>query len=196
MTFVDPSLGSGRDFYGDATRRGFDALARKIHYAVVDTTGDIRAPWAGLKVYERNTKLEKIYSGTVWITVTPQSANVDTQQTTASTSYADLATVGPSVTVLTGTSALVTVSCQCFSDTNNGYNFMSWAVSGATTSAAADNRNAEAGMTVALNVTTSSKTTLFTGLTAGSNVFTAKYKVLAGTGSWVYRNITVQAIPS
>jgi hypothetical protein len=34
-----------------------------------------------------------------------------------------------------------------------------------------------------------------TGLTQGSNTFTAKYQVSAGTGTFQWRNITVLALP-
>lgn len=120
----------------------------------------------------------------------PQQASVATSQTTTSTSYTDLATVGPAVTVTTGTSALVTVGAQIQNSTANFTAYMSWAVSGATTSAAVD---ARAAAVANANLILASRVFLMTGLTPGSNTFTAKYKVNgASTGTFVDRNILVQ----
>ena len=104
-------------------------------------------------------------------------ARVETNQFTGSTSYTDLTTSGPAVTVTTGTKALVIVSSRIYSQTSSSTAYMSFAVSGATTTAASDD--------VALRVAQSSQTAnqafrmsaaSVATLTAGSNTFTAKYK--------------------
>jgi hypothetical protein len=112
---------------------------------------------------------------------------VDTSQTTASTSYVDLATVGPTVTVTTGTSALVVFGCQ-YTDTGNLSNdgFMSIAVSGATTIAASDTW-AAFGSQALPNLSTIVMGYVFTGLTPGSNVFTAKFKKSGGTSTATFQ---------
>ena len=121
----------------------------------------------------------------------PNSANatVATSQTTTSTSYTDLATAGPAVTLTTGTKALVIVTTTLF---NNGIQNMwaSYAVSGSTTIAASD--------TVAIQWTNPasyrfrlSAASRLTTLTAGSNTFTMKYRVDAGTGTYLDREIIV-----
>ncbi len=133
----------------------------------------------------------------VWLFVPTASvpsnsaATVATAQTTSSTSYADLATVGPSVTMTTGTKALVIVSAAIDNNTIGGQAITSAAVSGATTLAASDtraliNRTSTANYTMA-----ASYSILLTGLTAGSNTFTMKYRVAAGTGAFQDRTITV-----
>lgn len=131
-----------------------------------------------------------------WITLTPQSALVSTSNTTASTTYVDLATSGPSVTLETGTVALVTISATIGEPVNDaGAAFASFAVSGATTIAAAD------GNAVTINFTniaqspfgTFSRTFRLTGLTAGSNTFSMRYRIASGTSvAFSERSITVQ----
>jgi hypothetical protein len=117
----------------------------------------------------------------------PGAAVVATSQTTTSTSYADLATVGPSVTVTTGTQAVVWHGAAI---SNSGANStrMSVAVSGASTVAASD---AWAAIVVGTSAHNLGKFHFFTGLTAGSNIFTAKYSVAAGTGTYVNRELVV-----
>jgi hypothetical protein len=121
----------------------------------------------------------------------PQTAAVATSETTASASYTDLATVGPAVTVTTGTSALVTVYCLAGNNTGGQACFMGFAVSGATTVAAADAFSVEYFSSVGNNNSRICATFLVTGLTAGSNVFTAKYKASANTATFLDRKITV-----
>lgn len=115
--------------------------------------------------------------------------------TTTSTTYADLdapANVGPSVTVETGPSALVIVSGQ-FQNSGTGSARMSYAVSGATTIAAADNRGVGAFGVAGLNITAGTTALHFGGLslTPGSNTFTTKYRVSSGTGTFTSRRILV-----
>jgi len=119
-------------------------------------------------------------------------ATVATVQNTSSTAYTDLGTVGPAVTVTTGTSVFVVMCCGSTNTLSAGdTSFMSFSVSGATTIAASDANSAqcngggnEFGNCVFLG-------TLVTGLTPGSNTFTAKYRVDASTWSFYYRHLTV-----
>ena len=80
-----------------------------------------------------------ITSNDVTFLASTSFASVGASQSTASGSYTDLATVGPAVTVTTGTSALVILTCN---GANSGGGFdaalMGFAVSGATTVAASD----------------------------------------------------------
>jgi hypothetical protein len=118
------------------------------------------------------------------------SARVDTSQTTASTSYTDLATTGPAVTVTISNNgrALVCLGALIANSSSPQGTYMSFAVSGATTVAANDNAAAENSSSV---FNRSSYQMLVTGLTAGSNTFTAKYKVDGTTGTFIYRTISV-----
>lgn len=114
---------------------------------------------------------------------------VATNESTSSTSYADLSTSGPAATVIIGANglALVTVSSHSY---NSGLNdtFQGFAVSGATTVAADDKYSKVTSLT---SGNTASSTFIVTGLTPGSNTFTCKYKVTAGTGNWLRRHISV-----
>lgn len=154
---------------------------------------------AGQQWYDSDDNLMYVYNGTVWVCITPQSASVNTPQATSSTSYTNLATVGPAVTLLTGTSALI--SFGCLAQNNVGVpaavvaNFMGFAVSGATTVAASDvNALAFAEPQTSFQYTMA-RTFKLTGLTAGSNTFTAKYRVSANTGTYDNRDITVVGLP-
>ena len=122
------------------------------------------------------------------------TADVATNQGTTSVTYTDLGTVGPAVTVTTGTKALVIVSALAYNNTSGSQSLMSAAVSGATTLAASDTRaylvEATANNIPSLGM---SSATLITGLTAGSNTFTAKYRreYVSGSATFSQRNITV-----
>lgn len=122
-----------------------------------------------------------------------QASAVGASETTTSTSYTDLATPGPSVTLTTGTSAWITVTAFASNNTNSSSTNFSHEVSGATSSPASDSLR---GLYTRADVTglvgmQFSATYLRTDLTAGSNTFTMKYKVSTGTGTYSNRNIAV-----
>ena len=117
------------------------------------------------------------------------TAGVLTSETTTSTSFADLATPGPEVTVTTGPAALVIVH-GAMENTGAGSSRMGYDVSGASTLAAADNRGIGVYGVAGAGVITSG-VTLHTDLTPGSNTFTAKYRVASGTGTFLSRRIVV-----
>lgn len=119
-----------------------------------------------------------------------KAAAVATNQTTATTTYTDLATVGPQVTVTIGSSrrCLVIVDCRITCATAGQAaqyvgGSMGFAVSGASTIAAGNgalNIQFYSGPTapnIAWNQATSHTVVLQSadGLNAGSNTFTAKY---------------------
>jgi hypothetical protein len=140
------------------------------------------------------TRNNPTFTGTVnWASATlnAATATVATSQSTTSGTYVDLATVGPAVTVTTGTKALVILAVQLQNDTALGLASMGFAVSGATTLAAAQ-ATAVSGRANADFISQMSAVYLVTGLTAGSNVFTAKYQRLSlGTSTFSNRVITV-----
>lgn len=125
--------------------------------------------------------------------VTTRSAVV-TIETTTSTTYANLTTVGPEVTVVTITEALVIATCQMANNTAGGQCFASVAVSGATTLAASDDRAVIFESSAANDVSNMSRVFKITGLTAGSNTFTMKYRVNTGTGSFTRRELLVVGV--
>ncbi len=138
------------------------------------------------------------YDGSAWVlfsgTSASATATVSSLQSTTSESFTDLATVGPAVTITTGTKALVIVNGYIYNTTDRRRAVIGFAVSGATTIAATD--------TVAYSMFSegindpqiqSSNSYLITGLTAGSNTFTCKYQTGEGAGTTSYkrRNIIV-----
>jgi hypothetical protein len=152
---------------------------------------------AGQLWFDSDDLLLYVYNGTNWVCITPQSATVATSQAIGSSgSYVDLATVGPAVTITTGTKALVTLS-TAFNSTQTPTVNYGFAVSGATTLAASDGNATPPYNIAALSNNGVSRTLLVTGLTAGANVFTAKYKSTssAATTAFLNRDITVVGIP-
>ena len=123
-------------------------------------------------------------------------ATVATNQSTTSASYTDLATAGPAVTITTGTKALVIVNAGLYNTTSGADASMSYAVSGATTVGVSDTWRLESGAYTGANVTSlirAGATYLATGLTAGSNTFTAKYAAATGTTGY-FRERTIVVI--
>lgn len=122
---------------------------------------------------------------------TPATASVATSQTTASTTYTDLTTPGPAITAITGTIAIVFIAAGMANNVSNSLTACSVAVSGASTLAASDAWAAYLDGNQASNFSRVGVTHTFTGLTAGSNTFTMKYKVGSNTGSYQNREINV-----
>lgn len=121
-------------------------------------------------------------------------ATVATGQNTTSTSYTDLATAGPAVTVTTGARALTFINTEVENSSTSVLSAASVAVSGATTDAASDARWAmEESKTTSLGCRAVS-VHLFDALTPGSNTFTMRYRVSGGTGSFTNRHIVVMAL--
>lgn len=119
---------------------------------------------------------------------------VATSQTTTSTAFTDLATVGPSITVNTGARAFITLSARLSNNTVNEASSISFEVSGATSSAANDARAFEMTSSTANAFIRGSTAGLFSGLNPGMNTFTMKYRVTGGTGTFLRRNISVLAL--
>lgn len=115
--------------------------------------------------------------------------------TRTSTSFGALAgaSAGPAVNnIVTGVMALVSVQCQLNNTLDGPSSRMSFDVSGATTSAATDDRGI-------LSQSAASKDSRFCTLelqtlTAGTNSFNSVYKVSSGTGNFSARTIVVIAL--
>jgi hypothetical protein len=138
----------------------------------------------------------QFYDGAAWQSVGPTFSNavVATSQTTTSGTYTDLSTAGPTVTVTTGTTAYVILSTYQYNNTSNQISTMGFAVSGATTIAAADTDALLFRSAVAGGQDFQASAVYKVTLTAGSNTFTAKYRVGGGTGTFANRGITVIAV--
>lgn len=123
----------------------------------------------------------------------PLQGDVATAQSTTSTTYTDLATSGPSVTksLVAGQKVLVLISAQMSHSAGGGAAAaMSFAVSGASTLAAADTNRCTSSSTSEI---TTSRSTVFTATATGSHTFTVKYRVVSsGTGTFTDRRIIVK----
>lgn len=190
----------GTDSRLSDTRTPTNATVTQAKFAagVLPTTVQTTAPTGttGLFWFDSDDMLVYVYNGTSWVCITPVSAVVTTSQTTSSTAYTNLATVGPTATITTGTQALVTVTANLTNDTISDGAGMSFAITGATTVAASDNFAYYINAVAGGQNFGGSATYLVTGLTAGVNVFTAKYRAVAGgTMTALRRHISVVAIP-
>lgn len=111
--------------------------------------------------------------------------------TTTSTSYGNLADgLTTAVTVSTGNRALVSIYAN-FSNSLGGNPNRSWVsyeVSGASTIAPSDTNSIDHSFIGGMRWGASF---LVTGLTQGSNTFTLRYRVTAGTGTYSVRRIAV-----
>jgi hypothetical protein len=116
----------------------------------------------------------RIGCDTTGLFLSPNSATafVVTTESTSSTAFTDLATPGPSVSIMTGTKALVIFDCIASVTDAPEQAFMSVAVSGATAIPASVLYSiqcpAAQSFTLGYGV-------LFTTLNPGLNTFTAKY---------------------
>ncbi len=119
-------------------------------------------------------------------------ATVTTGESTSSSSYADLTTGGPSVTMVTNTAAIVCGTAAVSKSTTGNTGWISVDVSSATTTAAADANGSGAASAIASGNFTAAFCTKLT-LTAGSNVFKLRYRTDGGTFTFSNRRITVTA---
>ena len=136
-----------------------------------------------------------VYNGSAWVCVTEVSAFNGAIGTTSSSSYTTTLGGSPgtniSVTVATGTTALVSITALIYSTTTAFDTYMGVAVSGATTAAAVDNMGCYVN---SLGGQTSTRVLVYSGLTAGVNTFTAQYRTAGSTGNIGWRGITVKGI--
>ena len=167
----------------------------KIASTLVDAKGDLISATAAdtparLAVGTNGQYLQAdstTATGLKWVTLPSSSpasasATVATAQSTSSSSYTDLATVGPAVTLTTGTKVLVI--CNSWTD---GGAWVDFAVSGATTRSASDTT------AVSMSNVAPVRNGIATFLTvnAGSNTFTMKYRSNSGASTYQNRQITV-----
>lgn len=139
-----------------------------------------------------------VYNGTSWVTTTPVSARTTSAGSTTSGSYTSTLSgspgTNPSVTLTTGTTALVTISVYCYANIAGAGPITSFAVSGASTIAALDAFSATFDPSTGNYGNTVSYTGIVSGLTAGANTFTMQYRAGSNTCTFARRSITVQGI--
>jgi hypothetical protein len=121
----------------------------------------------------------------------PSQATVVTSEPTSTGTYTNLATPGPAVTVTCGTIAIVSFAASHANNTINSASLSSVEVSGASSVAASDNWCILTDGTPANQFTRQGVTHVFSGLTAGSNTFTMKYRAGSNTASFQFREISV-----
>lgn len=152
--------------------------------------------------YNSNSLAVTVYTGNdnVSIPLTPSAAKLTAIRTTTQTAYLTPAGA-PTVTVWTGARALVTVSCEAQNNTSPEANYMSFAVSGATTLAADDARAAFANTPVNNLNDSLQKTVYLANLTPGLNTFTVQTRASGPTGQATFGaassdiTIIVQPLP-
>lgn len=119
---------------------------------------------------------------------------------TTSTSFTDLSnSFGPQVKVKTGTTALIIVCAQLWNNTAGGTTLMSHNVISTRSYNETGTNELPAADTLSLLLEPASAGQALSGsywvmredLTPGDNTFTAKYRVVAGTGSFMRRRIMV-----
>jgi hypothetical protein len=114
----------------------------------------------------------------------PMASTVATAQSRNVATYADLATVGPSVTVVTGTKAVVSISAAMWNETTDSAAAASFAVSGATTISAIDDRKIWLDGIAGSNKFHIGATYMVESLNPGTNTFTMKYRSGGTTIAW------------
>lgn len=202
-----------------AIEAGQGAITNGIYTNEAARDAAITSPTEGMRVYLTSptvpaatglvqlvpTGVQTIYNGSVWVCVTDvvslsTTATTNTSWTTSYTTPWTAGTggdlLGNSVTLVTGTTALVTVAVNITAP-GSGYGYtIGVAVSGATTIAASDANSCGViqGTSVARDMTASA-TLAFTGLTAGTNTFTLSGRSSAAISAQVSRRqISVRGI--
>ena len=123
----------------------------------------------------------------------PQTASVATSQSTSSTTYTDLTTVGPEVTVTVGSSGTVILFLYAqatFIAGTDPYAHISYEMSGANTQAASDTNSVFCGFYGTTEFSPTG-TLLLTGLSPGATTFKMQYRISTGECSFANRRISV-----
>ncbi len=124
----------------------------------------------------------------------PDSSFVTAAADTSSTSYTSTlsgSSNGPTVSVTTGTQALVIITAAIYNSSVNGRGYAGINVTGATTILASDDKALSIQSSTSNAVYQCSEVHWETGLTAGSNTFAMVYKVTSGTGTFDDRRLTI-----
>lgn len=140
------------------------------------------------------TGIITVYDGSVWVCVSDIGAWTDAVGTTTATSYTVSLSgspgTNPSITLVTGNRALVTLSAWCSHNTGSGQ-LLTVSVSGATTIAASDSWSA---IKVGTGTETAGHTFIIGGLTAGTNTFTLNYRTSGSTFTVSRRRLSVRGL--
>lgn len=116
---------------------------------------------------------------------------VTASETTASTSYTDLTTAGPTLSLTTGPAAFYMLTAQVANDTAGAQSFAAVDISGASVITPDDGR---ALINEGGEDTRATVVQFESNLTSGSNTFKLQYRVNGGTGTFQRRRIAVLAL--
>lgn len=121
---------------------------------------------------------------------------VDTSSgSTNSTTYTDLASEGPSVTVTTGQRAMVWLTCESEASSNAGMRVASYTVSGATEREPLETNHIRQDGNVLNNGMQWSQFNFEDSLNPGENTFTMVYKVGTASYTGTFRNRSILVWP-
>ena len=158
-------------------------------------TGSTETTAAGSTTYIP-TGIQTIYNGTVWVTVTPTGTSQSASGATALLAGSSVLTGSPgtvpTVTLRTGTTALVSQSAWCVPSTTNAVYYAIGNAATAATGVTGCSITHQYGASPAQ--TSISGTGIISGLTAGLNTFYQQYAVSSGSASIYLRSFTVQGI--
>lgn len=125
---------------------------------------------------------------------TASTATVATAESTTQTSYGDhLSTIGPSLTVSSGTKIFVAVHARVSNGNTGEAAYAGWRVDGATSLAASDALALAYESSVGSDIIRASAAMVYDAFTSGSQTIKVQYKVSAGTGFFADRKLS--AIP-
>ena len=182
MATTTPNFGWSVPTSSDLVKNGataIETLGDSIDASLVDlkggTTGQVLAK-------ATNTDMDFTWTTPAGGSFNAGYAYTASTQNTSSSSYVDLSTT-TSTTVTTGTKALVTIKSAMGNEALGGgvWAHCSFAVSGATTLAAADERSISSYFTYAGQwINEVGAAFVVEGLTAGSNTFTLKFNANGG----------------
>lgn len=128
-----------------------------------------------------NTLAERFASGTF------QGA----AETTVSTTYTNLTTIGPAVTATHGGTIIIFFSATLSNNTVNGQSLVGYDSTGTYVSSASDASSIRFTSPTANAVMAASQVFVVPGTPAGTTTFTLKYRVTAGTGTFNDRRVQV-----
>ena len=136
------------------------------------------------------TGIQTIYNGTGWVTVTPVGAASDAASAAVGLTYSTLlvSSTATSVTLRTGTTALVSFAGRNLATTNY------YSLNVAVTSSPAVAPTTTGTIITNGYLGSFGKTYVYTGLTAGVNTFTLQALANAGTITYDYLSLAVKGI--
>lgn len=115
---------------------------------------------------------------------------ISPQESTTSTSYTDLSTEGPEVTLTTGAFALCFPASRVF-NTSGGVAYASFLITGATSG---DTVSDGRGVANQGSDDLRAASVQLMATTPGSNIFTMKYRVSSATGTYQSRRLCVMGL--